>query len=103
MCFFLFHFLKFCDELIGHNWLCVFSGQIEKISDIPLREVLADLGSWPVVEQHWDPSKFVLEDVLGTMRGKYNAPILIDCWVGPDDKNSSVNIIQVGPTFSVQY
>ncbi|KAL5013753.1 hypothetical protein ScPMuIL_008023 [Solemya velum] len=74
---------------------CVNVSQIEKISDIPLREVLADLGSWPVVEQHWDPSKFVLEDVLGTMRGKYNAPILIDCWVGPDDKNSSVNIIQL--------
>ena len=29
------------------------------------------------------------------MRGIYNAPILIDSWVGADDKNSSMNIIQV--------
>ena len=53
------------------------------------------LGRWPVIDKKWTEKKFILENVLGDMRGKYNAPILLDVWIGPDDKNSSVNIIQV--------
>lgn len=34
--------------------------------------------------------------LLGEIRGTYNEGILIEQWVGPDDKNSSANIIQVG-------
>ena len=54
-----------------------------------------NLGRWPVVDNKWSEDGYVLEDILGDMRGIYNAPILIDSWIGADDKNSSVNIIQV--------
>jgi membrane metallo-endopeptidase-like protein 1 len=57
--------------------------------------LLVELGRWPVIDKKWSARKFILEDVLGDMRGKYNAPILLDVWIGPDDKNSSINIMQV--------
>ena len=66
------------------------------MGDEPLRRVLINLGRWPVIDSRWSESGHVLEDILGDMRGIYNAPILIDTWIGADDKNSSVNIIQVG-------
>ncbi|KAK6176464.1 hypothetical protein SNE40_014749 [Patella caerulea] len=74
---------------------CVNVTQLEKVGVDPLRKVLDNLGKWPVIEPTWDSSNFVVEDMLGYLRGQYNAPILIDCWVGADDKNSSANIIQL--------
>lgn len=43
----------------------------------------------------WQPPMFPLEILLGKIKGTLNEGILIEQWVGPDDKNSSVNIIQV--------
>ena len=71
------------------------SAQYEHVSHTPLSEVLVNLGRWPIIDSRWSESSYNLEDILGTMRGIYNAPILIDSWVGADDKNSSMNVIQV--------
>lgn len=54
------------------------------------------LGGWPVTKPAWEPPDFSIEVLLGQIRGMYNEGVLIEQWVGPDDKNSSVNIIQVG-------
>jgi membrane metallo-endopeptidase-like protein 1 len=69
--------------------------QIRKIGDAPLREVLEVLGGWPVTAPDWKPPDFSIETLLGRIRGVYNEGVLVEQWVGPDDKNSSVNIIQV--------
>ncbi|XP_033763909.1 neprilysin-1-like [Pecten maximus] len=74
---------------------CINVSTIEEVGDRPLRRVLEHLGRWPVVDDLWSAEDFHLEEVLAKMRGIYNAPILIDCWVGADDKNSSLNIIQL--------
>ncbi|XP_052821500.1 neprilysin-1-like [Mya arenaria] len=74
---------------------CINISQIEAVGDAPLRKLLEELGRWPVIDKKWRADNFVLEDVLGDMLGKYNAPILIDVWIGPDDKNSSINILQL--------
>lgn len=78
-------------------WLyqTIFSVQIRKIGDEPLREVLDSLGGWPVTKDNWVPPNISIEVLLGTIRGIYNEGYLVEQWVGPDDKNSSVNIIQV--------
>lgn len=73
----------------------MFSVQIRKIGDAPLRQVLEDLGGWPVTNPNWVPPNFSIEVLLGRVRGIYNEGVLVEQWVGPDDKNSSVNIIQV--------
>lgn len=83
------------------------------------------VGQWPVLDRHWDsngphylirssiaaPSvplhstkstqkllmPLTVENLLGKIRGDYNQPIIIEQYVGPDDRNSSHNIIQVLP------
>jgi neprilysin len=32
---------------------------------------------------------------MGKLRGEYSEPVLIELFVGADDKNSSINILQV--------
>lgn len=78
----------------------MFVAQIRKIGDNPLREVLSSLGGWPVTVANWEPPRFSIEVLLGRLRGDYNEGVLVEQWIGPDDKNSSVNIIQVSVSFN---
>lgn len=83
-------------------WHYGFLGQIARIGDKPLRRVLARYGGWPVADKNWDPESFDLELVLGRMRKRFsNVPSIIDVWVAPDDKNSTVNIIQVSKIYKI--
>ena len=55
---------------------------------------MANLGGWPVTLPDWkDPP--MLEQVLGEVRKLINSGIMIDAWVGPDDRNSDEYILQV--------
>lgn len=69
--------------------------QIRKVGDQPLKDVVKLLGGWPVIETNWRPPNMSLELLMGTLRGEYSEPVLIELYVGADDKNSSMNIIQV--------
>lgn len=69
--------------------------QIRKIGDQPLREILKSLGGWPVIEPNWKPPNMSIEKLMGILRGEYSEPVLIELYVGADDKNSSINILQV--------
>lgn len=69
--------------------------EIRKIGDLPLREILKSLGGWPVVETNWKPPNVSIERLMGRLRGEYSEPVLIELYVGADDKNSSINILQV--------
>lgn len=69
--------------------------QMSKLGDKKLREVLGSLGGWPVATADWTPPALSVEALLGRVRRDYNEGVLVEMWVGPDDKNSSVNIIQV--------
>ncbi|XP_034934335.1 neprilysin-1-like [Chelonus insularis] len=75
---------------------CMDIAQIKKIGDIPLREALKKFGGWPVVEgRTWRRPNESIEVLLGHMRGEFNEGALLDQWIGPDDKNSSINILQI--------
>lgn len=69
--------------------------QIRKIGDGPLRQVLESLGGWPVTVKDWQPPAFSIETLLGRLRGEYSEPVMMELFVGADDKNSSANILQV--------
>lgn len=43
----------------------------------------------------WTPPPYPVEVLLGRLRGEFNEGVLLEQWVGPDDKNSSANILQV--------
>ncbi|XP_059609533.1 neprilysin-1 [Phlebotomus argentipes] len=74
---------------------CMDLQQIRKIGDLPLKEVIKSLGGWPVTEDKWVPPAFSIEYLFGKLRGDYSEPVLVELFVGPDDKNSSVNILQL--------
>ncbi|TGZ50925.1 Membrane metallo-endopeptidase-like protein, partial [Temnothorax longispinosus] len=74
---------------------CMDIPRIREIGDAPLKKILERLGGWPaVVGTSWRPPPYPLEVLLGRLRGEYNVGVLMEQWVGPDDKNSSVNILQ---------
>ena len=61
----------------------------------PAMALLDDLGGWPVTEgDNWKDNNFDLIDLLARLR-LYNNKILIEQWVGTDDKNSEQNVLQV--------
>lgn len=57
--------------------------------------MLESLGGWPVAVKNWTPPAFSIESMLGRLRGEYSEAVLVELYVGADDKNSSVNILQV--------
>lgn len=69
--------------------------QIRRLGDQKLRDVLKTLGGWPVIEPNWKPPKMSIEYLMGRLRGEFSEPVLIELYVGTDDKNSSINILQV--------
>lgn len=77
------------------------SGETQPVGDQPLRDVIESLGGWPVLEPDWLTTRWdwTVEKTLGKLRGQHDAQILIMMWVAADDKNSSVNIIQVGSLY----
>ena len=81
--------------LIAHP-SCVSSPEIiEERGDAPLRVLLEKLGGWPVLDPNWNEEAFDWIELVGKLR-LLNNRVLINQWVGADDRNSKVNIIQVG-------
>ncbi|XP_043461752.1 neprilysin-1-like isoform X2 [Leptopilina heterotoma] len=75
---------------------CIHIPEIRKFGDEPLRRVLKSLGGWPVVEgASWKAPTYPVEVLLGRLRGEFNEGVFFEQWVGPDDKNSSMNILQL--------
>lgn len=68
---------------------------IEQRQHEPLINLLRKLGGWPVLDASWNATAFDLEVLLAKLR-LYSNRVLINVWVGADDKNSEVNIIMVG-------
>ena len=60
----------------------------------PVNDLITEMGGWPVVSGSFTPS-MTLEELLGTFLTKYGTGAIMTSWVSADDKNSTVNIIQV--------
>ena len=71
------------------------AGSIREKGTSRITTLIEELGGWPVTNgRGWDTG-LSPETVIGLIRAKLNMGILMELWVGPDDKNSSNNIIQV--------
>lgn len=70
-----------------------------------MKELVNSFGGWPVADKRWSSkANFSMEVLLGQLKHELNEGILFEVWVGPDDKNSSLHVIQVriGKTFLYQ-
>ncbi|XP_071109862.1 neprilysin-like isoform X2 [Haliotis cracherodii] len=74
---------------------CVNETQIDIQGLGPVKQLLAELGGWPVVlDSEWKEEDHDMLDLILKLR-LYNNKVLIDQWISADDKNSKVNIIQL--------
>jgi len=83
--------------------LTALADAVYEVGDAPLREAVESLGGWPVLDFNWESKRsanWTLEVVLGRLRGIHNTPLLVETFVAADDKNSSMNVIQVSRRFS---
>ncbi|KAL9885946.1 neprilysin-1-like [Glossina fuscipes] len=74
---------------------CMDIPQIRKFGEKRLKEILKSLGGWPVIETDWQLPKMTIEELLGELRSKYSESVLVELYVGADDKNSSAHILQI--------
>lgn len=64
-----------------------------------MKELVKLFGGWPVADSEWSSEKTIsIEHLFGELKQKLNEGILFEVWVGPDDKNSSLHVIQVSET-----
>uniref|UniRef100_A0AAZ3PMB3 Neprilysin n=1 Tax=Oncorhynchus tshawytscha TaxID=74940 RepID=A0AAZ3PMB3_ONCTS len=78
---------------LGH--FCVFfpsEGQIEKRGGAPLLDILPNVFEWPIATDHWE----TLEDAIARLNEKYGTQVLVNFFIGTDDKDSNSHIIHVG-------
>ena len=68
----------------------------------PLKELLSQLGGWPMIDPAWDSSTFNWITLVAQLK-LYNNDILISQWVGPDIKNSDEYVIQVSKIILYYY
>uniref|UniRef100_A0A8C0QL62 Membrane metalloendopeptidase like 1 n=1 Tax=Chelonoidis abingdonii TaxID=106734 RepID=A0A8C0QL62_CHEAB len=76
------------------------SGFIEQRDSLPLLEVLAMVGDWPVASADWNITKgnkpnWSMEEKLSTLNSRFNKRVFIDMFVWNDDRDSSRHIIYI--------
>ena len=63
-----------------------------------MRKVIETLGGWPVTTPGWDENNEnvpSLEKLIAMLKRKFTLGVLLEEWIGPDDKHSENNVIQV--------
>uniref|UniRef100_UPI00398E72D4 neprilysin-like isoform X2 n=1 Tax=Pristiophorus japonicus TaxID=55135 RepID=UPI00398E72D4 len=77
---------------------CTNQTAIEKQGGRPLLLLLSDMFEWPVATDDWDKTyggNWTLEKVIAKMNAKYGKRVIIDFFVGTDDKDSNAHIIHI--------
>ena len=77
-------------------FIFIWLARIVEVSDEPLRRVIKQLGGWPVADPTWDPDNTLpLEQLIAILKRNFTLGVIIEEWVGPDDRNSLGHVIQV--------
>ena len=67
------------------------------MADSPIFRLLSEdeLGVWPLLNDSWSEESYDLEGLMAKLT-VYQVHTLLDSYITPDDKNSSVYSLQVG-------
>ncbi|XP_078420460.1 neprilysin-like [Cetorhinus maximus] len=77
---------------------CTNQTTIESKGGAPLINMLTGMFEWPVATDNWDKEhaeNWTLEAIVGKMTSTFGKRVIIDFFVGTDDKNSNVYIIHI--------
>jgi hypothetical protein len=75
--------------------LCANESQIETNWRRTFDEFADKLGGWPVLKTNWKPTGFSVEKIFGYLVLHHSEESLFKFSVGPDDKESMENVLQV--------
>uniref|UniRef100_A0A8C3V2U2 Neprilysin n=1 Tax=Catharus ustulatus TaxID=91951 RepID=A0A8C3V2U2_CATUS len=77
---------------------CINETAIDSRGGRPLISLLPNVSEWPVATTDWDTSygtAWTAETAIAQLNARYGKKVLINFFVGTDDKNSSAHIIHV--------
>uniref|UniRef100_A0A665TTQ8 Neprilysin n=1 Tax=Echeneis naucrates TaxID=173247 RepID=A0A665TTQ8_ECHNA len=81
---------------------CTNESLIELRGGTPLLDMLPDVFEWPIAVDNWESNygskTWRLEDVIAKLNEKYGTQLLVNFFVGTDDRDSNSHIIHVGQT-----
>ncbi|NXC98539.1 NEP protein, partial [Certhia familiaris] len=77
---------------------CINETAIDSRGGRPLISLLPDVSDWPVATTNWDTSYgtgWTAETAIAQLNSRYGKKVLINFFVGTDDKNSTAHIIHI--------
>ncbi|NWX21909.1 NEP protein, partial [Aegotheles bennettii] len=77
---------------------CINETAIDSRGGKPLISLLSNLSDWPVATATWDSSygtAWTAETAIAQLNSRYGKKVLINFFVGTDDKNSTAHIIHI--------
>ncbi|KFZ66211.1 Neprilysin [Antrostomus carolinensis] len=77
---------------------CINETTIDSRGGRPLISLLPNLSDWPVATANWDSSygtAWTAETAIAQLNSRYGKKVLINFFVGTDDKNSTAHIIHI--------
>ncbi|XP_071608982.1 neprilysin isoform X2 [Heliangelus exortis] len=77
---------------------CINETTIDSRGGKPLISLLPNLSDWPVATVNWDSSygtAWTAETAIAQLNSRYGKKVLINFFVGTDDKNSTAHIIHI--------
>ncbi|NXV19883.1 NEP protein, partial [Cepphus grylle] len=77
---------------------CINETTIDSRGGKPLISLLPNVSDWPVATSNWDSSygtAWTAETAIAQLNSRYGKKVLINFFVGTDDKNSSAHIIHI--------
>ncbi|NXL58519.1 NEP protein, partial [Chordeiles acutipennis] len=77
---------------------CINETTIDSRGGRPLISLLPNLSDWPVATTNWDSSygtAWTAETAIAQLNSRYGKKVLINFFVGTDDKNSTAHIIHI--------
>nr|XP_013813304.1 PREDICTED: neprilysin [Apteryx mantelli mantelli] len=77
---------------------CINETTIDSRGGMPLISLLANVSDWPVATDNWESSygaMWTAETAIAQLTSRYGKKVLINFFVGTDDKNSTTHIIHI--------
>uniref|UniRef100_A0A8B9VW84 Neprilysin n=1 Tax=Anas zonorhyncha TaxID=75864 RepID=A0A8B9VW84_9AVES len=77
---------------------CINETTIDSRGGMPLIKLLPNISDWPVATNNWESSygaAWTAETAIAELNSRYGKKVLINFFVGTDDKNSTTHIIHV--------
>ncbi|NWS38280.1 NEP protein, partial [Probosciger aterrimus] len=77
---------------------CINETTIDSRGGTPLISLLPDVSDWPVATTNWESSygtAWTAETAIAQLNSRYGKKVLINFFIGTDDKNSTAHIIHI--------